>query len=50
MKEFYSFLDKATSGKISSGKGIKNTLELDKELKRDIYSSETASEILAGKI
>ena len=49
MKEFYSFLDKATSGKISSGKGIKNTLELDKELKRDIYSSETASEILAGK-
>ena len=49
MKEFYAFLDKATSGKISSGKGIKNTLELDKEVKRDIYSSETASEILAGK-
>ena len=49
MKEFYAFLDKATNGNISNGKGIANTNSLNKEIKRDIYSSEAAAEILAGK-
>ena len=49
MQEFYNFLDKATNNALTNKNGIKNTSELVKELKRDIYSSETAAEILAGK-